>query len=63
LSEAPVEGDTLLLFYLVKMTTTLAASNNSLLIKYNTNTYDVDNSGLAMHRHKHVKGLNSQVIT
>jgi hypothetical protein len=42
---------------------TLAASNNSLLIKYNTNTYDVDNSGLAMHRHKHVKGLNSQVIT
>jgi hypothetical protein len=38
------------------------ASNNSLLIKYNTNTYDVDYSGLALHRHKHVKGLIPQVI-
>jgi hypothetical protein len=38
------------------------ASNNSLLIKYNTNTYDVDNLGLALHRHKHVKGLIPQVI-
>jgi hypothetical protein len=38
------------------------ASNNSLLIIYNTNTYDVDNSGLTLHRHKHVKGLNPQLI-
>jgi hypothetical protein len=39
------------------------ASNNSLLIKYNTNTYDVDNSGLTLHRHTHVTGLNPQVIS
>ena len=37
-------------------------SNNSLLIKYNTNAYGVESPGMAWHRHNYVTGIHPLLI-